>query len=65
MFGPLNGVRIALVTLAGVAALVALVFGQFMVGAVLLAGVAVHGLGWLYLYRQKSTGRPLGQRPGD
>ena len=51
--------------LAGIAALVAMAFGQFMVGAVLLAGVAVHGLGWLYLYKQKSTGRPLGERPGD
>lgn len=61
----MNSVRIALVSLAGVAALVALAFGQWIVSAVLIAGVAVHGLGWLYLWRQKSTADPLGQRPGD
>jgi len=52
MFGPLNGARVALVSLAGVAAIAALVAGYPLVTAVLVAGIAVHGLGWLYLYRQ-------------
>lgn len=52
MFGPLNGVRVALVCFAVVAALAALIAGYPLVTAVLLLGVAVHGLGWLYLYRQ-------------
>lgn len=60
----MNGVRVALVSLAGVAAVVAFVFRQPLVGAVLIAGVAVHGLGWLYLWRQRSSD-PLGERGGD
>lgn len=52
MFGPLNGVRVALVATAAVAGLAALVAGRPLVTAILFAGVAVHGLGWLYLYRQ-------------
>jgi hypothetical protein len=52
MFGPLNGVRVALVCFAVVAAIAALIAGYPMVTVVLLAGVALHGLGWLYLYRQ-------------
>jgi hypothetical protein len=52
MFGPLNGVRVALVCFAIVAAIAALIAGYPMVTVVLLAGVALHGLGWLYLYRQ-------------
>jgi hypothetical protein len=52
MFGPLNGVRVALVCFAVVAALAALIAGYPFVATILLAGVAVHGLGWLYLYRQ-------------
>jgi hypothetical protein len=52
VFGPLNGVRVALVCLAVVAAIAALIAGYPLVTAVLLAGVAIHGLGWLYLYRQ-------------
>jgi hypothetical protein len=52
MFGPLNGVRVALVGLAVVAAIAALIAGYPLVTGVLLLGVAVHGLGWLYLYRQ-------------
>lgn len=55
MFGPLNGVRIALVACAAVAALAALVVGYVAVAVVLLVGVAVHGLGWLYLYRQRTN----------
>ncbi len=63
MFGPLNGVRIALVSAAALAAIAALLLGHFMVSIVLLLGVGVHGLGWLYLYRQKtgSSGRPFRQ----
>ena len=52
MFGPLNGVRVALVSFAVVAAIAGLIAGYPVVSAVLLAGVALHGLGWLYLYRQ-------------
>lgn len=52
MFGPLNGVRTALVVGAALTALLAAAFGQWLVTAVLLLGVAIHGLGWLYLYRQ-------------
>ena len=52
MYGPLNGVRVALVAAAAVAAIAALIAGYPFVAAVLLTGVAVHGLGWLYLYRQ-------------
>jgi ABC-type proline/glycine betaine transport system permease subunit len=50
MFGPLNGVRTALVIAAALAAIVSFVAGYPGAGLVLLAGVAVHGLGWLYLY---------------
>lgn len=52
MFGPLNGVRVALVSFAVVAAIASLIVGYPMVAVVLLVGVAIHGLGWLYLYRQ-------------
>lgn len=57
MFGPLNGVRVALVASAVVASLAALIGGNPLVTLVLLAGVALHGLGWLYLYRQHLRGR--------
>lgn len=53
MFGPLNGVRTALVITAAVAAVVSFVAGYPGAGLVLLVGVAVHGLGWLYLYANK------------
>jgi hypothetical protein len=52
MFGPLNGVRVALVCFAVVAAVAGLIAGYPIVTVVLAAGVAVHGLGWLYLYRE-------------
>lgn len=55
MFGPLNGVRIALVASAAVAALAAFIVGYPIVGIVLLAAVFVHGLGWLYLYKKAET----------
>ena len=54
MFGPLNGVRVALVGLAVVAGLIAILAGYPGAALVLFAGVAVHGLGWLYLYRQRA-----------
>lgn len=53
MFGPLNGVRTALVIAAGVAALVSLFAGYPTVAVILLVGVAIHGLGWLYLYANR------------
>jgi Tfp pilus assembly protein PilO len=52
MFGPLNGVRTALVITAAVAAVLAGVFGQWIMTLMLLAGVAVHGAGWWYLYKR-------------
>ncbi len=55
MFGPLNGVRTALVILAGVTAVVAAIVGQVVVALVLALAVALHGLGWWYLYRQQSS----------
>lgn len=52
MFGPLNGVRTALVVVAVIAAGFAAVFGQWIVTALLTAGVAAHGYGWWYLYKR-------------
>lgn len=57
MFGPLNGVRAALVAAATVTALVAAPLGYPVVTLVLLAGVAIHGLGWWVLWR-RHQGRP-------
>lgn len=54
MFGPLNGVRVALVAGAVLAAITALFSGYVAAGLVLLAGVALHGLGWLYLYNHRA-----------
>jgi hypothetical protein len=51
MFGPLNGVRTALVTAAALTAVAAAALGYWTAAAVLAAGVAVHGLGWLYLWK--------------
>ncbi|HZD23184.1 MAG TPA: hypothetical protein VE569_07255 [Acidimicrobiia bacterium] len=50
MFGPLNGVRTALVIAAGIAALVCLFLGYVSAAAILGVGIGIHGLGWLYLY---------------
>ena len=47
-----------LVTLAGVTAVLAAVLGKWLVTVVLLTGVALHALGWVYLYRQGRRGRP-------
>lgn len=52
MYGPLNGVRVALVTLATLAALLAAILGYPMVTLILVVGVALHGFGWLYLAQQ-------------
>lgn len=52
MFGPLNGVRTALVIGAALAALVAAILGYWTVTVVLAVAIAIHGLGWLYLYRR-------------
>ncbi len=52
MYGPLNGVRVALVTLAVLAALLAAILGYWSVTLVLMIGVAIHGFGWLYLAQQ-------------
>lgn len=50
MFGPLNPVRVTLVIAAGMAAVIAFFTGFALAGTILLAGVLVHGLGWIYLY---------------
>lgn len=50
MFGPLNGVRTALVIAAALAALASLIAGYPQAAAVLAVGIGIHGLGWLYLY---------------
>ena len=44
--------RVALVCFAVVAALAGLIAGYPLVSAILLLGVAIHGVGWLYLYRE-------------
>ncbi len=53
VFGPLNGVRVALVSLAVVAGIAALIAGYPGVALVLLIAVAIHGLGWVYLFKQR------------
>ncbi|HET7846374.1 MAG TPA: hypothetical protein VFL72_02710 [Acidimicrobiia bacterium] len=58
MFGPLNGPRVALVGAACVAGLAALIAGYPGASIVLFSGVAIHGLGWLYLYRQQRGRHP-------
>lgn len=53
MFGPLNGVRTALVITAVLAAIAAAALGRWLVTAVLMLGVAGHGIGWWYLWRHR------------
>lgn len=53
MFGPLNGVRLALVIAAAFAAITAIIASYVAAGVVLLVGVAIHGAGWLYLYAHR------------
>ena len=55
MFGPLNGVRTALVIAAAVAALAAIVLGEWVMATMLLLGVALHGVGWWYLWRRQQA----------
>lgn len=59
MFGPLNGVRTALVIAAILAALVSVIAGYPGAAIVLMVGVAIHGAGWYYLYVTRD------QRPGS
>ncbi len=60
MYGPLNGVRVALVTAAILAALTAGALGEWSVTVVLMAGVAIHGIGWVYLNaKAKAEKSPL------
>jgi hypothetical protein len=61
VFGPLNGVRTALVIAAGVAAIVSLLAGFPEAAAVLLFGIGIHGLGWLYLYMTRDHAAPNDQ----
>ncbi|MGD2101651.1 MAG: hypothetical protein PVG83_05390 [Acidimicrobiia bacterium] len=58
MFGPLNGVRTALVVAAALAGVVSLVAGYVGAALVLLVGVGIHGLGWLYLYMHRDRVEP-------
>lgn len=60
MFGPLNGVRSALVIAAFLTALGAAVLGYWTAALVLMAAVVVHGLGWLYLYKRARQGAEPG-----
>jgi hypothetical protein len=60
MFGPLNGVRTALVATAVIAAGLAAVFGQWIMTGLLMAGVAVHGYGWWYLYKRHQQNSTTG-----
>lgn len=59
MFGPLNGVRTALVIAAAIAALAAALVGEWVMASMLFLGVILHGVGWWYLWRQQqlSDGR--------
>lgn len=65
MFGPLNGVRVVLVAAACLAAVVAFGIGEPWVGLILVAGVVVHGIGWLYLYRQRADQSRHGESSSD
>lgn len=56
MYGPLNGVRVALVATAVLASVFAAALGYFSVTLVLLLGVAVHGAGWVYLNAKAKAG---------
>jgi EamA domain-containing membrane protein RarD len=52
MYGPLNGVRIALVALAVLAVITLAVLGETVGALALAAGVAFHAYGWVYLKRK-------------
>lgn len=53
MFGPLNGVRTALVVGAVLASLVGLILGYPIVALILGAGIAAHAGLWVWLYRHR------------
>ena len=57
MYGPLNGVRVALVAAAVLAAITAGAHGHWSVTLLLMVGVAVHGAGWVYLAAKARTER--------
>lgn len=57
MFGPLNGVRTALVIGAAVAAIIAAAFGWWGAALVLLVAIAIHGAGWWWLWKQRTAGQ--------
>ena len=56
MFGPLNGVRVALVAGAGAAAILAAILGYWYVTVVLGIGILFHGLLWWKMYRDHRSG---------
>jgi hypothetical protein len=53
MFGPLNGVRTALVVAAGLCAVLALFLGRAEVALILMAGIAAHGGLWWWMWRHR------------
>jgi hypothetical protein len=57
MFGPLNGVRTALVIAAAITAIAAAFMGEWIVTTMLTLAVALHGLGWWYLWRRHQSSR--------
>ncbi len=58
MYGPLNGVRIALVTLAVIAVATASAIGQTLGAFILAAAVGMHAYGWMYLKRKAQESAP-------
>jgi hypothetical protein len=53
MFGPLNGVRTALVAGAVICSIVALIMGRPIVAAVLSVGIAAHAALWWWMYQHR------------
>jgi hypothetical protein len=58
MFGPLNGVRTALVVGAVIASLLALMLGYPIVAVVLGVGIAAHVGLWVWLYQRRPQDPP-------
>jgi hypothetical protein len=54
----INTLRAILVGSAALAALVAAVFGRWLVAGVLAVAIAAHGAVWLYLYRVGTAAPP-------
>ncbi len=63
MYGPLNGVRIALVVLAVIAVVTASVIGQTLGALILAAAVGVHAYGWMYLKRKAQESVSASETP--